>query len=148
MICFMLLWLYFSGSDLFQDTSTIKYDNTQTVCLIIEKQCKYGYAWFGDCYKLRAWIFKSNDKVLDSWGRVFHIWVSKLTIIGSDNGLSPGRRQAFIYTNELILLIWHLRTHFSEISIEIHILSFKSAVENVVWETSSILPRPQNVNKN
>ena len=25
-----------------------------------------------------------------------HIWVSKLTIIGSDNGLSPGRRQAII----------------------------------------------------
>ena len=27
-------------------------------------------------------------------GRVTHICVSKLTIIGSDNGLSPGRRQA------------------------------------------------------
>ena len=29
-------------------------------------------------------------------GRVTHICVSKLTIIGSDNGLSPGRRQAII----------------------------------------------------
>ena len=30
------------------------------------------------------------------WGRVTHICVSNLTIIGSDNGLSPGRRQAII----------------------------------------------------
>ena len=29
----------------------------------------------------------------------------KLTIIGSDNGLSPGRRQAIIWTNAGILLI-------------------------------------------
>ena len=36
---------------------------------------------------------------LTHWGRVAHICVSKLTIIGSDNGLSPGRRQA-IYLNQ------------------------------------------------
>ena len=33
---------------------------------------------------------------LTHWGRVTHICVDKLTIIGSDNGLSPGRRQAII----------------------------------------------------
>ena len=33
---------------------------------------------------------------LTHWGRVTHICVSKLTIIGPDNGLSPGRRQAII----------------------------------------------------
>ena len=38
-------------------------------------------------------------------GRVTHIGVSKLTIIGSDNGLSPDRRQAIIWTNAGILLI-------------------------------------------
>ena len=38
-------------------------------------------------------------------GRVVHICVSKLTIIGSDNGLSPGRRQAIIWTNAAILWI-------------------------------------------
>ena len=42
---------------------------------------------------------------LTHWGRVTHICVSKLTIIGSDNGLSPGRRQAIIWTNAGILLI-------------------------------------------
>ena len=44
-----------------------------------------------------------------------HICVSKLTIIGSDNGLSPGRRQAIIWTNAGILLIRTLGTIFREI---------------------------------
>ena len=33
---------------------------------------------------------------LTQWGRVTHICVSNQTIIGFDNGLSPGRRQAII----------------------------------------------------
>ena len=38
-------------------------------------------------------------KRLTHWGRVTHICVGNLTIIGSDNGLSPGRRQAITWTN-------------------------------------------------
>ena len=55
---------------------------------------------------------------LTHWGRVTHIWVGNLTIIGSDNGLSPGRRKAIIWTNDGILLIGplffltHLRSFF------------------------------------
>ena len=49
----------------------------------------------------------------------------KLTSIGSDNGLSPGRRQAIIWTNAGIFLIGPLGTNFSEILIEIHTFSFK-----------------------
>ena len=56
---------------------------------------------------------------LTHWGRVTHISVSKVTIIGSDNGLSPGRRQAIIWTNAGILLIGPLGANFSEILIEI-----------------------------
>ena len=48
-----------------------------------------------------------------------HIYVNKLTTIGSDNGLSPDRRQAIIWTNAGILLIGLLGTNFSEIFIEI-----------------------------
>ena len=58
-------------------------------------------------------------------GRVTHICVCKLTIIGSDNGLSPGRRQAIIWTNAGILLIGPLGTNFSEILIEIQTFSFR-----------------------
>ena len=53
-----------------------------------------------------------------------HICVSKLAIIGSGNGLSPGRRQAIIWTNAGILLIGPLGTNFSEFLIIIHTFSF------------------------
>ena len=58
------------------------------------------------------------------WGQK-HICVSKLTNIGPDNGLLPGRRQAIIWTNAGILLNGPLGTNFSEIIIEIHTFSFK-----------------------
>ena len=54
-----------------------------------------------------------------------HMFVSKLTIIGSDKGLSPGRRQAIVWTSAGILLIRTLGTHISEILSEIHTFLFK-----------------------
>ena len=54
-----------------------------------------------------------------------YICVSKLTNFGSDNGLSPGRRQAIIWTYAGILLIGPLGTNFSGISIEVYTFSFK-----------------------
>ena len=54
-----------------------------------------------------------------------HICVGKLTNIGLDNGLSPGRRQAIIRTNVRIWLIGPLGTNFSEILIGIQTFSFK-----------------------
>ena len=62
--------------------------------------------------------------MLTHWGRVTHICVGKLTIIGSDNGLSPARRQAIIWTNAGILLIGPWGTNFSEILRKIHTFSF------------------------
>ena len=48
-----------------------------------------------------------------------HICIGNLTIIGSDNGLSPGQRQAIIWTNDGILLIGTLGIKFSVILIGI-----------------------------
>ena len=62
---------------------------------------------------------------LTHWGRVTHICVGNLTIIGSDNGLSPERRQAIIWTNAGILLIGPLGTNLSEILVEIQTFSLK-----------------------
>ena len=62
--------------------------------------------------------------IITHWGRVTHICVSRLTITGSDHGLSPERRQAIIWTNAGILSIGPLGTHFSENSIEILTFSF------------------------
>ena len=73
------------------------------------------------------WLIRQLVKngELTHWGRVTHICVSELTIIGSDNGLSPSRRQAIIWTNAGILLIRPWGTNFSEILIEIGVFSFK-----------------------
>ena len=54
-----------------------------------------------------------------------HKCVSKLTIIGSDNGLLPGPRQAIVWTNAWLLLTGPLGTNFNEILIKIHIFLFK-----------------------
>ena len=76
-------------------------------------------------YRYKTLIKQRHNSSLTHWGPVTHIYVSKLTVIGSDNGLSPSRRQAIIWTNAGILLIRPPGTNFNEIFIEIHIFSFK-----------------------
>ena len=71
------------------------------------------------------------DSCLTHWGRVMHICVGNLTIIGSDNDLSPGRRQAIIWTNDVILWFRPLGTNFSEILIEFLTFWFKKMRLNV-----------------
>ena len=73
---------------------------------------------------LAAWFSKATG-ALTHWGRVTHICVGTNTNIGSDNGLSPGRRQSIIWTNDGILLIGPLGTNFSDIFIEILAFSLK-----------------------
>ena len=72
-----------------------------------------------------------------------HICVNEVTIIGSDNGLSPGQHQAIIWTNAGILLIWPVGTNFSEISKFLYLYS-----ENAVCKMSAILSGLQCVNQN
>ena len=74
-------------------------------------------------------LAQDSQEVLTHWGQVTHICiseVSELIIIGSDNGLSRGRRQAIIWSNAGILSIGTLGTNFSEIFIEILTFSFKN----------------------
>ena len=66
-----------------------------------------------------------NKMLFSHWGPVTHLCITKSIIIGSNNGLSPGQRQAIIWTNDGILLIWPLGINFTEMLIEIHIFSFK-----------------------
>ena len=75
-------------------------------------------------YLSQCWL-TGVDLSLTHWGLVTHLCISKLTITGLDNGLSPGRRQAIIWTNAGILLFRPLETKFSEILIEIRTFSFK-----------------------
>ena len=53
--------------------------------------------------------------------------------IGSDNGLSPIRRQAIIYTNAGLLSIRPLGTNFSEILIQIQNFSFMGMNLKILW---------------
>ena len=69
--------------------------------------------------------FEIKQKNVTHWGRVTHTCVSILNTIGSENGLSPERRQAINWTNAVIVLIRPLGTNFSEILIETYPLSFK-----------------------
>ena len=78
------------------------------------------------------WI-DCHDLVLTHWGWVMYVCVRKLTIIGSDSGLLPGRHQAIIWTNAGILLIGPSATNFSEILIKIHTFSFKKTISSGKW---------------
>ena len=85
------------------------------------------------------WLILVQIWLQNSWAKSFaarlwinslrpsdaYICVGKLTIIGSDNGLSPSRRQAIIWTNAGILLIGALGTNVSEILIKIDTFSLK-----------------------
>ena len=61
-----------------------------------------------------------------------HIFISKLTIIGSDNGLSPGWCHAIIWISARIFLIGPLGTNTSEILSGIQTFSFKKIHLNML----------------
>ena len=83
-------------------------------------------------------ILIDKIQLLIHWGRVMYICISKLAIIGSDNGLSPGRRQALIWTNARILLIGPLRKKkCSEILIKTYIFSLKKSILKCHLENGS-----------
>ena len=80
-------------------------------------------------------VINARYQLID-WGRMTHACVSKLTIIGSYNGLSLARRQAIIWTSVGILLICPLGTNVR------HSYFFKiNGLENI--EILVILSRPQ-----
>ena len=110
-------------------TMMIMTNHDEMVHYGIEVRCIVGFL---------RWVYCNNGSLcgviyartsipvlLTHWGRVTYICVGKLTIIGSDNGLSPWRRQAIIWTNAGILLIGPLGTKFSENLIGIKTFSFK-----------------------
>ena len=104
------------------------------------------FAWISKCYnEVRQLLLRflciitgsrSGKSHLTNWGRLTPICVGSLTIIDSDNGLSPDRRQAMIWTNAGISIMRTLGTHFSETIIKIHTFSFKKShlkMSSVKW---------------
>ena len=86
-------------------------------------------------------------KALNRWGRVMHICVSNLTIIGSDNGLSPDRRQALTWTNAEFIVNWTHRNKLqSNLNSNSNIFIQENAFENVICQMVAIFSLPQWVN--
>ena len=96
------------------------------------------YIWLF-CVNFITYLSTNRDagSIKTYWGRLVHICVSDLTIIGSDNGLSPGRRHVINRTNTIILLIEPFGIHFSDIKI------YENAFENVICKMASLWSWPQ-----
>ena len=92
-------------------------------------------------------LYLSQCRILTRWDRVTHKYVSDSTLIGSDNGLSPGRRQVVMRTITGILLKWSLgnklQRHFNR---NLYIFVQENAIKNVIWKMAGILSRSQCVN--
>ena len=73
------------------------------------------------CHQI--WLRKESHELIEAKWRIYAS--AKQTTIGSDNDLSPSRRQAIIWTTAGILLIGPLGTNLSEILSEIHTFSLK-----------------------
>ena len=121
--CTITIWLFLSQTW-----------NVLNVTLLKKSTWTIGpHVRYSDWFPKRALVFlkrkaaisiDNHNRKLTHWGRVKHICACRLTITGSDNGLSPGRRQAIIWTNAGILLLGPLGTNVSENSIEILTFSF------------------------
>ena len=115
------------GSHLFQSKCVNVWTHwAETKWLVFRLYFEINFLVWKWMYYFYVFKWKLFPRVqLTHWGRVTHICVGKLSIIGSDNGLSPNRRQAIIWTNAGILLIGTQGTNFSEISIEMYTFSFR-----------------------
>ena len=81
---------------------------------------------------------------LTDWSQVTYGCVSNLTIINSDNGLTPGRQQAIIWINAGWNIInWTLGIKL-QWNLNRSLCTFLpvNAYENVVGKMGAILPRP------
>ena len=116
--------------------------NLQNVCLCFDRIMNIAHKTFDHRYHVSMreisgktrWHWRLCVRGRASWMvvdeirnvRVFaHICGSKITIIGSDNGLSPCRCQASHYLNQCWNIVHSNLRNFSEILSEIHTFSIK-----------------------
>ena len=85
----------------------------------------YDYRAYMDYMDPNVCCPKKANKLNSSRLSDAYICVIKLSITGSDNGMSPDWHQAIIWTIDGILLIGPVGTNFNEIIIRIHAFSFR-----------------------
>ena len=126
-------------------------DMCNTYCLKLSTRHQSGNGLLPDCTKPGP-MLTSRSSLAFPWDQ-FHkkmlmkLSIDNLTINGSDNGFSPGWRQAITWMNNGILLIGSLGTNFSEILIEIHTFLFKKIhLKMLSAKMQTMLSWPQCVN--
>ena len=100
--------------------------------LKVEEYCIPSTFWKTTNHK---YVFMFNSLRL-----VMHLCISKLTIIASDNGLSPDRRQDIYWTNAKVI-----GTKISETLINLHIFVHENAFEMFIGKLGVILSQPQRI---
>ena len=93
--------------------------------------------YFGCCVSANYVLCLRLSRWLTHLGQRTHICLRKLTIIDSDNGLPPGRRQAIIWANAGILLIGPLGTNICDILTKSRIFSFMKLYLKMYLENDS-----------
>ena len=126
---------------------SINYLRYSVVTSILAPSCpRMGLPWW--CNDMETFsallaLCEENLLVTSEFVSLTHICVGNLTIIVSDNGLSPGRRQAIIWTNAGIVN-WTLRNKLQwNFHCNSNIFIEENALPNVVCEMASVLCRPQ-----
>ena len=105
--------------------------------------------WYHYLSMLKKLFFFSclQLNVLTHWGRVTHICISKITIIGSDNGLSPWTAPSHYLNQCWNIVNWTLGNKLQwNLNRNLYIFIQENPLENVVWKMAAILSRPQCVN--
>ena len=99
----------------------------QPLCVIQNKRLSHPHSTIPSSSFTRSLILTQphSHPHLNHWGRVTHIFANKITTIGTDDCLSPFRRQDIVWINAWIELIGFLETNFGEILIRIQTFSFK-----------------------
>ena len=110
-------------------------------CIISSTPCHYGEVKL--LLLMHICTSKLGHALLTHFPLVTHVCVSKLIIIGSDNGSSPVRRQAIIRTICWNIVNWKRRNKFQWNQMRnSYIFSQEDACENVVWKLAAILSWP------
>ena len=121
------------------DKLSLVYISDEVLWTIQEILDQYHAWWRPDSWRCLVISSYDTDFVeLTHWGLEMHICVGKVTIVDSDNGLAPGRRQSIISTNGGVLMIQTLGTNISDIWSEIHSCHSRNAFVNVNCEIAAI----------
>ena len=102
---------------------------------VLKNSCETDIERMGTKYRSKTPLTSSGlllgyINISTHWGQVTRICDSKMIIIGSYNGMSPGRRRTTVLTNAGILSTGPMGINFNTIRIEVNIFHSR----NCIWK--------------